>query len=258
MNTSIYKPGESVVHRLNPVTKLVVAAAVSILVFLVPNYRFALAISLALFVGVAVAGVSGIVLRLVGLAMVPFGALLLVIQGILNPANHDAPFFVVGPVTLWEAGVAETLLIFFRVLVLVLSFLLMATTSQPQKLRIALMEKGVPPQLAYVFIASLQIIPQIQARAEAIADAQQARGLDREADIRTRSKSLVALLAPLLIGTLIVANTRALALNARGFNRRTPRVFLYEVADPAGERALRWASVLAVIGAGAWRVFRWL
>jgi energy-coupling factor transport system permease protein len=258
VDTTIYKPGESVFHRLNPVTKLVVASALTVMVFLVPDWQFAFAITVALIVGVLIAGVTGIVGKLVAIAMIPFGALLLVIQGVLNPANHNAPLFVVGPVTFWEAGVVETLVIFFRVMVLVLAFLLMATTSQPQKMRIALMDKGVPPQLAYVFIASLQIIPQIQSRAEAIADAQQARGLDRGADIRTRSKSLVALLAPLLIGTLIVANTRALALNARGFNRRTPRVFLYEVTDPSGERALRWASVGAVLIVGIWRISQWL
>lgn len=257
MEGTVYQPGESIIHRLNPVTKIVVSICLSAIVFILPNYRPVMALAAVLGVLVVVSGLHRLILTLVAALMVPFGAFLVLIQGVLNPAHHTTALFTLGPVTVWEAGIEEATLIFFRILVLVLSFLLMATTSPTQKMRVALMEKGVPSKLAYVFIASIQIIPQMRERAKSITDAQQARGLDTKADLRTRMNSLVALLAPLLISTLVTANTRALALDARGFNAKGKRQFLIEVPDPQYERTIRWVAIAAVPLVIIGRVLLW-
>jgi energy-coupling factor transport system permease protein len=251
---SIYLPGESIFHRLNPVTEIVIAVCLSLVVFIAPDYRLALALLVALVAAVLVARVHGLVLKLYAALGIPFALFLLLIQGILNPGPDAVPLVTAGPVTVWEQGFEQARLIFLRISVLILSFLLLATTAHPQKMRIALMKKGVPNQLAYVFIASLQIIPEMRKRAQSITEAQQARGLDTKADIRTRLSSIVALLSPLLISTLIVANTRALALNARGFQASGPRTFLYEVPDPPVERGLRYVAGLGVVAVIAWRI----
>ncbi|WP_084157061.1 energy-coupling factor transporter transmembrane component T family protein [Haladaptatus cibarius] len=253
-DTSIYQPGESILHRMNPVTEIVLATCLSLVVFIVGDYRIPLALALVLIGFVFVARVHGLLLKLYGAVAVPFAFFLLLIQGILlRPADPTA-LYTFGSITVWESGFEQARLIFLRISVLILAFLLFATTAQPQRMRIALMEKGVPSKLAYVFIASLQIIPEIRDRAGAISEAQQARGLDTTADVRTRLSSIVALLAPLLISTLIVANTRALALNARGFQSEGPRTYLYEVSDPTGERVLRYLGGVAVIAAIGWRI----
>lgn len=257
MEGTIYQPGESIIHRMNPVTKIVIAVCLSIVVFVIPDYRVAAVIAGVLVVLVLVAGLHNLVFKLVAGLMIPFAAFLLVIQGILNPANQTTPMLTLGPVTIWEEGFEVALLITMRVLVLVLSFLLMATTSPTQKMRVALIEKGLPTKLAYVFIASIQMIPQMRQRSKSITEAQQARGLDTEADIRTRLNSLVALLAPLLISTLITANTRALALDARGFNSPNEREFLFDVPDPGWEKAVRWLGGVAVLAAVVARVVVW-
>jgi energy-coupling factor transport system permease protein len=254
-DTSIYQSGESVLHRMNPVTEIVLATCLSLVVFIVSDYRIPLMLALILLGFVFIARVYGLVLKLYAVVAVPFAFFLLLIQGILLKPPDPTPLLTVGPVTVWESGFEQARLIFLRISVLILSFLLFATTAQPQRMRIALIEKGVPSKLAYVFIASLQIIPDIRDRAASITEAQQARGLDTEADVRTRLSSIVALMAPLLISTLIVANTRARALNARGFQATGPRMYLYEVPDPTSERVLRYLGGVAVFAAIVWRVF---
>lgn len=253
-NSSIYRPGESILHRLNPVTSIVLAVCLSLIVFIVSDYRVALVLSIVLAGLVFIARVHGVIFRLYATVAVPFALFLILVQGILSPANQLTPLYTVGPVTVWKEGFVSARLIFLRISVLILSFLLLATTAQPQRIRIALTEKGVPNKLAYVFVASLQIIPEIRDRAHSIAEAQQARGLDTRANIRSRFKSIVALLTPLLISTLIAANTRALALNARGFKAEGKRTFLYEVSDPVAERVVRYCAGVAVLGAVIWRV----
>ncbi|XVH33383.1 energy-coupling factor transporter transmembrane component T family protein (plasmid) [Haloferacaceae archaeon DSL9] len=257
MDDTIYQPGESVVHRLNPVTKIVVALCLSITVFIIPDYRVSLILAIILSLLVLVAGLHRLVFKLVGALIIPFGIFLLVIQGILNPEHQTTPLITLGPVTVWESGFEVAVLITLRVLVLILSFLLMATTSPTHKIRVALMDKGVPNKLAYVFIASIQMIPEMRSRSKSITEAQQARGLDTEADIQTRLKSIIALLAPLLISTLVTANTRALALDARGFNSTRERNFLFEVPDPDIEKGIRWLAVSGVVLAIVGRFLVW-
>ena len=253
-NTSIYQPGESALHRMNSVTQIVLATCLSLMVFIVRDYRIPLALAIILLSLVFVAQVHGLVVKLYAAVAIPFAFFLTLVQGILLTPADPTALVTVGPVTVWQSGFEQARLIFLRISVLILAFLLFATTAQPQRMRVALMQKGVPSKIAYVFIASLQIIPEIRNRARAITDAQQARGLDTNADIRTRLSSIVALLAPLLISTLIVANTRALALNARGFQATGERTYLYDVADPTSERVLRYFGGIAVLGAILWRV----
>ena len=253
-STSIYQPGESIFHRMNPVTEIILAICASVVVFILNDYWIPLAFIVALLIMLFIAQVYGFVLKLYVTVAIPFAFFLLLVQGILITPSDPTALFTFGPITVWESGFEKASLIFLPISVLILAFSLFATTAQPQRLRIALMQKGVPSKLAYVLIASLQIIPEIRNRASAIVEAQQARGLDTEAGIRTRLSSIVALLAPLLISTLIIANTRALALNARGFQATGDRTYLYDVPDPIIERLLRYIGGLGVLCAVVWRV----
>jgi energy-coupling factor transport system permease protein len=100
-------------------------------------------------------------------------------------------------------------------------------------------------------VAALQIIPAFQARAQAILDAQRSRGLETEGRLVRRVRALLPLVAPLILGSLMDLEERAIALEARAFTRRGPKTSLLEVPDPVSERVVRWAllalSVLLIV-----------
>lgn len=251
-----YQPGSSLLHRLNPVTKLVCSAGLVLIVFLLPNFWGPLLLSVALFALVAAAGAArsvGAVLAAVG---TPLALSLVIIQGLFYPQNQSVLVSISIPVidqlVFYVEGVEFALLILFRLTVLMIALLGAIITTHPKKLTIALMEKGVSNKIAYVFMAALQFIPQMQERAHSILVAQQARGLDTSATLRQRIRSYIALMAPLLIGTLIATETRALALESRGFTREGKRTYLLEVRDTGFDRALRWLTVVAVIAVAGW------
>ncbi len=255
-----YQPGSSFLHRLNPVTKLVASGGLILIAFLWPDFWGPLALSVALGVlilasGTAVARSVGTVVAAVG---TPLALSLVVIQGLFYSANETVLVSVGVPVidqlTFYVEGVTYALVILFRLTVLMLALLGTVVTTHPKKLTTALQEKGVSNKIAYVFMAALQFIPQMQGRARSILDAQQARGLDTGANLRRRVRSYIALMAPLLIGTLIATETRALALESRGFSREGERTSLLEVRDTGIDRAIRWASALAVVAVIGWRV----
>lgn len=248
-----YQPGDSPLHCLNPVTKLVLAACLVLTVFLLPYYPGPLLMVLLLLVVAASAGVLQRVATSVAILATPLAVALVVIHGLFYPGNRT-PLVVLGPITFWQEGLEYALLTLFRLLVLVVAVLIIMLTTHPKGMTVALMEKGLSPKLAYVFLASLQLIPDMQRRAQAVLEAQQARGLDIKANLWRRFRALIAMLTPLLIGSLIATETRSLALEARGFSRKGPRTHLREVPDSGAERALRWVAVAAVIAAVAWRV----
>lgn len=251
-NVIDYQPGDTLLHRLNPVTKLVVSLGLISIAFLWPDFRGPLALTAVLVAAVVAAGVARPIAKVVLVIGVPLTVALFLIQGPFYPGNQTPwyvaePIPVIGRVVFYEEGLRFALLILFRVLVLMLALLGTVVTTHPKRLTIALMEKRMSNKFAYVFLAALQFIPQMRQRANAILDAQQARGLDTQANLRRRARSLVALLGPLLISMLIAAETRALALESRGFARKGERTHLFEVPDTLLDRALRWATVAGVL-----------
>lgn len=254
-----YQPGDSLLHRLNPVTKLIVSAGLILVVFMLPDFRGPLALTLVLFGLVVAAGLVRTITPVVAAIGTPLLVSLLVIQGLFYPGNETAFWSiggipVLGVLTFWEEGLRFSLLVFFRLTVLMLALLATVLTTHPRELTVSLIQKGMPRKLAYVFMAALQFIPQMRTRADAIMDAQQARGLDIHANVYRRLRAFVALMTPLLIGTLIATETRALALESRGFSNTAEATSLFDVSETLLDRALQAATVLGVLAVGAWAV----
>lgn len=252
-----YRPGSSFVHNLNPLTKLIAILCLGIVAFLLPTFPGPALICAFLLEAAATAGLFVRVARLVAVLTLPFLVAVLVVQGFFYAGNETA-LVSVGPVTLWEEGLLYGLRIYFRVLVIVCAVLLTVFSTHPKQMMVALIGRGLSPKLAYVFMASLQFIPEMQGRARAIIDAQQARGLDIRANLLRRFQALLAMLIPLLTGALISAETRSLALEARGFSRTGPRTYLTEVPDRTVDRTIRWAMAVIVVVVVLWRVISWL
>jgi energy-coupling factor transport system permease protein len=248
-----YRPGDSPVHLLNPVTKLAVTAGLTVIAFLLPNPWGPALIAVALLGVAAVAGFPGRVAKVAAVLTVPLLVAVVLIQGLFYPGN-ETPLVEVGPVTFWAEGVSYGLLVFFRVLVVVCAVLIMVYSTYPKAMMVAFIDKGLSPKLAYVFMASLQFAPEMQRRARAIIEAQQARGLDLEANLWRRFQALLSMMIPLLAGALISVETRSLALEARGFSRGGLRNHLIEVPDRTPDRVIRWFTAAIVILVAVWRI----
>lgn len=236
-----YQPGDSFTHRANPVTALTVGFSLVVAAFALDDFR-AVSVVVALLVVVgAEAGVLGEIARPLGAVAVPLGGSLGFFHSLFHPSNQTR-LLVVGPITVWKEGVVFAGLTFARLLVLFLTLYLLVTTVHPKKMTTALVQRGLPNQLAYVYMASITFIAELRERSRTILDAQRSRGLDTKANLWRRLRAFVSLLAPLLIGSLVSAQTRALALDARGFGDGN-RTHLYEVRDTTADRALRWLAV---------------
>jgi energy-coupling factor transport system permease protein len=136
-----------------------------------------------------------------------------------------------------------------RIICVVTSFLLMAFTTRPDDLMIALSQRGFPPSLNYVVLATIQIVPRFRARAQTILDAQQSRGLALAGNPLQRARALVPLVVPLVLSSIVDVEQRAIALEARAFNRPVKKTSFRSLTDTGFQRSLRVILLVGIIGA---------
>ncbi len=144
-------------------------------------------------------------------------------------------------------GIEFAFLTATRILVMVSSFLLLLFSTSPATLMTDLSNRGMPASLVYILTSTLQIIPQMRAKALTVLDAQRARGLNTEGRLGSRARALLPLIGPLVFGSLVEVEERAIAIEARAFNAGIRRTSLIEVQDSVPQRAARWLMVLFMI-----------
>ena len=250
---SLYVEADSPLHRTHPLTKAVLALSAIALGFILPSAPWVAGVEVILLLLVATAGVTRRLLVLAAVLLAPIAVLLLVVQGLVNPANRTV-LFAAGPVPFYLEGIAVSGMSLLRIACLITATFLLSTTTRPADLAEALMQKGLSPRIGYVIQATLQIIPETLAAADRIRDAQRARGLETEGGIAVRARAYVPLLAPLVLSSLVATQERAMALEVRGFGLPVARLDRYSLADSGWQRVVRWLLAAAVPAAVAVRI----
>jgi energy-coupling factor transport system permease protein len=249
----LFQPRTSAIHALHPLTKLVMAFAMLLLALGANNPWLPLGLYGTLVCVAALARVARAFVRRSLRTVLPFAFSLFVIQSLFF-GEGGTVLARLGPLAISGEGVWFALAGSARILTIAGALLLVLITTHPSALLAGLVQKGVPPQLAYVIGSTLQLVPQLQARAQQIGDAQRARGLRTDGSLVRRARALVALAGPLVIGALVDVDERTLALEARSFNAAGPKTSLRDVPDTALDRMLRWGTVLLLLAVVAVRL----
>jgi energy-coupling factor transport system permease protein len=250
---SLYHPGESSLHQLNPLTKLCLMVLCLGAAFGFPSSYWVIAFYCTFMLGLAAWGSILKPFFIQNLKLVtPFFFSLFIIQGFFF--GGDTILFQIGPFryTLEGMGVAFDFTV--RILQAIGGMTLFIFTTRPDHLMLAFQERGFPHQAMYLVVTTMQIIPQFQNKAQDILDAQQARGLETQGNFLQRAKSLFPVIGPMILGSLIDIDERAIALESRAFSRSGPKTSLTEITDTSRQKFFRWISVLGGIGLILWRV----
>jgi biotin transport system permease protein len=193
----LYSPRLSIIHAIPAGWKLLVLLAMSVVV---------VKLSSATVLGVLVLGCVGVG----AIARLPLSVVLAQLKPVLWMLL--ALFLVHGLLTSWHIGAVVAL----RFLLLILLALLVTLTTRLSDL-MAVLERvlaplrwvGLPPaQVSFMLTLAIRFIPVLQQQAHEIREAQWARGVDRNP---------LALLVPLLVRTLHLADALTDALDARGY-----------------------------------------
>jgi energy-coupling factor transport system permease protein len=180
--------------------------------------------------------------------------IIFIMQAIFQPVGQTIIF------KFWVLDVTQESLEFAfrvatRITVMISAFTLFLMTTHPSELMSDLTRRGLPGQFAYVIISTLQILPQIQAKAQTIIAAQRSRGLDTQSSFLKRAGSIFPLVGPLVFGSLVEVEERAIAIEARGFTSTRVKTSLHEIPDSNLNKGLRWILVALVLAFLALRVW---
>jgi energy-coupling factor transport system permease protein len=235
------------VHRLNPLTKLALAGFMLVAGLVAPGPWWTyLLFGLGVLPLAWLAEVARDLLRMSFRVVLPFAISVFLIQGFLWPGG--TPVIDFGPVSLKQEGLVFATAAAGRILVVVGSFLWFALTTRPDTLMTSLAQRGFPANLAYIIVATIQIVPRFQSRAATILDAQRARGLETSGRFLQRVRAVFPLVVPLILSSLVDVEERALAIEARAFNRPGQKTSLFEIGEAGWEPFARWGLIIATIG----------
>lgn len=209
-------------------------------------------------------GVPAVVGRVVGrllkatfLLALPIGLSGVLVNLFFFPGGREV-IFAFGPLTVTAEGLEFALEILLRILVISGAVTLLYLGTRPAELVADLERRGVSPRLAFVTHATASAVPQMAARAQAIIDAQRARGLDTQGGLFSRVRGIVPIAGPVVLGAISEVEERSMALEARGFTRPGRRSLLWAPADSTAQRMFRWALLVGLVLLVVARFAGWL
>lgn len=236
-----YYPADSVIHKLDPRTKLLATLVYILSLFIFRNMAGFVAVTLGLLavillskvpVGYMVRGLKAIVIILIITA---------VFNLFLTPGEALVTFW---KLTITKEGLRNAGFMTVRLIYLILGSSVLTLTTTPNQLTDGL-EKSLKPlnkvrvpvhEVAMMMSIALRFIPILIEETDKIMKAQLARGADFESgNLVKRAKSMVPILVPLFVSAFRRANDLALAMEARcyhgGEGRTKMKPLKYKRAD---------------------------
>lgn len=252
--TSFYVPGSGWLHRRHPWPKLLAVLWAVLAPFLLPLVVLPVLIVVAVG-GALVAGLGRTYVRRVFWGTLPIVASIVLVNGFFLPGARDV-LLALGPFNLTREGLELAAPTAGRVVAAIAVTLAFLTTTRPDDLMEALIERGASPKLAFVVLSTIQTIPRMLDKAARILDAQQARALPTSGSALVRARAIVPLVGPLVIGSLIDVRERALALEARAFGAAHVRTAYRTLVEDATDRWLGRGALVGFVFLAAWTALR--
>lgn len=215
-----YVPGTSLMHRLNPVVKLVGAIVFAVACFCTSNIVFLVCM---LVLALAMAASCGMLRSTTGLmkAVFVFSLLLAIIQILFTPSGDvlvELPWGYIGTGSLMAA---LTTVIRLEAAAIPL-FLTFYVTKVSDMTNAAVKVLHVPYKYAFTFSSTVHFIPVFLNDMKGIMEAQTARGVEfDQVGIIKKIGLMMPLCVPLLVSSVRKTNSAAIAAEVRGFNLRT-------------------------------------
>ncbi len=257
-----YYPAKSVIHRLDPRTKLLALIAFIVLIFVSDNFYSLFACGLVIIISIAA-------------ARVPFGRVLRSVKGIIFILLFTAIlnlFFYKGKnllwgwgiITIYREGIIFTVFLMFRLFFLVMASSVLTLTTTPVELTDGI-ESLLKPlkyirfpvhELALIMSIALRFIPTLIDETNRIISAQKARGADFESgNIFKRIKAIVPILIPLLISAFRRADELGDAMDARCYSGSKNRTKYKKLKFAWRDLAVVFAIAVLIAGVVLFNIY---
>ncbi len=246
-------PGDSVIHRINPLTKIVWVVGYIVLAFSTQNIIVLYSMALFAFLLAPLAGVTKPLLK-GALILVPIASSLLALQ-IIAPAVEKpwTPVAELGVLTIYGDGLYYGLVLLGRIVASLLIALVMVMTTHPSDLFTSLSKIKVPYTLNFMLAMTLQLIPVFQREVGIILSAQKSRGM--------KGSGFAAVLpsfVPVFVGAIERVQQLSISLESRGFGSDGIKTSYRQVRTRPSDWVLGIAGAVILIGLAVYSIMKGL
>ena len=232
-----YFPGESIVHRLDPRTKIILVVVYIVALF---SAKFVASYAVMIAVLFTAIGLSGVGLKAIFKGMKPV-FIIIMITAVLNLFYNSTGTLLVHfwRLSIYTGGITMAVKMVLRIMMLISgTFLLTYTTSPIQltdaiEMLLAPLKKLHLPihELAMMMSIALRFIPTLIEETDKIMSAQKARGADFESgNLLQKAKALVPILVPLFVSAFRRADELATAMDCRCYHGDQGRTRMKKLA----------------------------
>ncbi|MDF2986736.1 MAG: ABC-type cobalt transport system, permease component CbiQ [Eubacterium sp.] len=215
-----YAQGDTIIHRLNPLTKMLLAFLLCLSSFVSSYIMMAVGI---IVLNIIIAGLAGIVNKAFSLlkTLLKIGVILFLLQIFFIRTGNvllDLPFNLI----ITDIGLKFSVLLVLRLVGATMPLVLMLTVTKMSDLTNVFVQKlHIPYKYTFAFITALRFIPIFENEMNGIIEAQTARGVEFDTKNPVKKLRLVLpLCVPLLISSVKRIEGSAISAELRGFNVR--------------------------------------
>lgn len=219
-----YIQGDSVIHHLDPRTKLILSFVMIILVFMTNSWLSYVLLIAFVMLAVILTGINlGVFIR--GIRPMIWLILFTVIFQVLFSTGGTV-YFQWGPIAVTSAGIINGVLIFVRLVLIIMMSTVLTLTTSPLELTDGIehllrpLERfGFPThEIALMMSIALRYVPTLMDETQKIMNAQKSRGVEfDQGSFIDRVKAFVPILVPLFVSAFNRADEMANAMEARGY-----------------------------------------
>ena len=220
-----YFPMGSVIHKLDPRTKLLLTVVYIVMVFVSNNF---ISLFFCLFVGVGVIALSKIPVKTVIKGLKPI-FLIVIITSVLQIAYVKTGIILVDfwKIQITSGGVLTAIFMALRISLLIVMSTMLTYTTSPTSLTNGLDRVFAPFKkigldfhtVTMIMTIALRFIPTLIEEVDKIMSAQKSRGANFEqGSLMKRAKALIPLFIPLLFNSIRRAYELANAMTCRCYN----------------------------------------
>lgn len=238
--------------NLYPLTKFYLAVSLLISAFILPNYIYGYLLILICGIIVYFYGKLGIYLKRVFFSLFFLTLIIFAVQGLMIPSNEVMAKF--GFITVYKAGIITAAKLTSKISALVSTVTMLTLVSKAKEFTVALEKKGLNSKAAFILLLSLQMIPEMKKQSDVIMDSQKARGVETEGNVFVRFKALLPVFIPLVLGSIVNTEERAITLEARGFSIGEKRTILNKLKETKNDKIVKIILVIFLILCIAWRI----
>ena len=237
-------PGDSIIHRLDPRTKLILVVLYIVALFQAKGW---ISYGLLLLVTALCLGISHISPKNIFKGLKPM-LFIIVLTALLNIFYTQGTPVAEGWIITWE-GIDRSVKMILRIVLLITGTFLLTYTTSPMALTDGLelllnpLKKIKVPvhEMTIMMSMALRFIPTLIEETDKIMSAQKARGADFETgSLLQRAKALLPILVPLFVSAFRRADELAVAMESRCYHGGEGRTRMKQLK-------MAWQDTVALI-----------